>query len=654
MTVLEALRFPHAGREPVMRVRLFGMMEAVNAGGESVLPRIRRTKAIMAMLVLAAPKPLLREQFANLLWSRREKEQARASLRQCVFELQEVLGRAGVALVRTSRDQLALDCAGLWVDAVELTRATPATHAALDLVRGPLLQELGGLDPAFDRWLDGERQRLLAIARGLAETMMAAQTVPGRVMECAERLLRIDPTHEGGWRALMIANAERGEQARAIDAYERCARALTETVKIEPAPETKALIARIRGARRPAPTMTGVEPEASSAKDIRVGIAPLRALDGPSEEFVEGLEDEITSALSRFRGLSCIVLRRVTKEPLEPDIWQSLDLAFVLEGSAQRGDGKIRVMMRLLDARDGETVWQHRFLRQVADLLTLQDEIAGQTAARIDPALLMRSFRRSSSVANADPSAYPLLLRAIPAIYRLDRDDFVAAGSWLEEAVSREPGYAPAHAWLAHWHMLSLGQGWTDDRDQTLHLMQLHANRALSLDPGDAKSLTIVGHVRAFTRSGLAEALALHERALSINPNLPLAWVLSGLAQIYQGDHEDGIRRAERARALSPIDPSEFWFDTAIALAYLLRHEHDAAITASRRAADMNPYFSSTLKILASALGHLGQPADDTLVRLKQLEPGFTVSDALARTPLLREEDRAWFAMGLSRAGVAG
>jgi tetratricopeptide (TPR) repeat protein len=324
----------------------------------------------------------------------------------------------------------------------------------------------------------------------------------------------------------------------------------------------------------------------------------------------------------------------------------------VLEGSVQRGDDKIRVVMRLLDTRGGETVWQHRFLRPIADLLSLQDEIAGQTAARIDPALLMCGVQRGSVLPGANPTAYPLLLRAIPAIYRLDRDEFIDAGKLLEEAVAREPSYAPAHAWLAHWHMLSLGQGWTDDRAATLRRMRAHADRALSLDPGDARSLTIVGHVRAFTRHGLAEALALHERALTINPNLPLAWVLAGLAQIYAGNHEEGIRRVERGRALSPLDPAEFWFDTAVALAHLLRHEHDAAITIARRAADMNPYFSSTFKILAASLGHAGWSTVEALAPLGRLEPAFTVTDAMDRSPLAREEDREWFAEGLRRAGV--
>ena len=367
---MQTLQVAQARTDSPLRVRLFGTMEAVDAAGASVLPRMRRTRAIMAMLVLAAPHPLLRDQFTRLLWSQRKKGPARASLRQCVFELQRVIGRVGANLVHTGRDQMALDCPGLWVDVIELTRATPRAPGALELMRGPLLQDLTGLDRAFDRWLEGEHKRLLGVARVLAEAVMAEQTEPGRALDAAERLLRIDPTYEGGWRAVMAAYAERGEHALAVDAYERCFKALADVAQVEPASETQALIARIRGGRYRAPaTAAGGE----GAKEIRVGIAPLRALDAPSEEFAEGLEDEITSALSRFRGLSCVVLRRMTEEPHAPGIWRSLELAFVLEGSVQRGDDKIRVVMGLVDARGGETVWQHRFLRPLADLLTLQE-----------------------------------------------------------------------------------------------------------------------------------------------------------------------------------------------------------------------------------------------------------------------------------------
>ena len=150
------------------------------------------------------------------------------------------------------------------------------------------------------------------------------------------------------------------------------------------------------------------------------------------------------------------------------------------------------------------------------------------------------------------------------------------------------------------------------------------------------------------------EARALHERALAINPNLALAWCLSGLAHCYLGDHAEAIRRIGQAQALSPYDPHGFFFDMALILPHLLRHEHATAAEIGRRAVELNPIFSSSHKLYLAALGHLDleHEAGALRARLLELEPGFTVQGALHRAPMVRPQDREHYAAGLRRAGL--
>ena len=101
------------------------------------------------------------------------------------------------------------------------------------------------------------------------------------------------------------------------------------------------------------------------------------------------------------------------------------------------------------------------------------------------------------------------------------------AGEYLSRAIELEPDYAAAHAWYAYWQMFLVGQGWADDPAAAMEEAGQHAERAVVLDPFDARGLTIAGHVRAFLHRRLREAIALHERALSLNPNLAMAWALS-------------------------------------------------------------------------------------------------------------------------------
>jgi tetratricopeptide (TPR) repeat protein len=299
-------------------------------------------------------------------------------------------------------------------------------------------------------------------------------------------------------------------------------------------------------------------------------------------------------------------------------------------------------------------IWARRFDRELDDILMLQGELAAEVAAQIDPELLLREGERRIASEPGEPTAFDLTLRAIPAIYRLEPAGFHLAGELLAAAASIEPGNAAALAWWAYWHLFLVGQAWAKDAGRaTLRAGEL-AERAVTLDPGDARALTLVGHVRGFLHKRAEEACALHERALSLNPNLPLAWCFSGLTHCYLGRHEMAIEQIARAQHLSPHDPHAFFFDMALMMPHFLRGEFDQALALGRRAVELNPGFSSTYKGYLATLGQLGhdQEARRILARLHGLEPGFSVRNAIERSPMTRRCDLKLYADGLRRAGL--
>jgi TolB-like protein len=392
---------------------------------------------------------------------------------------------------------------------------------------------------------------------------------------------------------------------------------------------------------------------------------PFRPLEpGAVDGLAFGLAEEITAALARFRWISLIATPSLAVVQAEPPaaralMLRGLDIDLMLDGTIQRAGGRVRVMARLLDMRatDGrgpELVWSDRFDGPDADLLTLQDRIAAETVARVDPQLLLREGRAAGGRNTRDVTAYDLLLRAIPAIYRLEEAAFRAARDLLAGAVSRDPDYAAAHAWWAYWTIFLVGQGWSGDVVAAMRRAGELAERAITLDPSDARGLTIAGHVQAFLRHRITEANVLHDRALELNPNLPLAWVLSGLALAYEGRHEAAIRRGEEAHRLSPFDPHHFFYDACLMVPHLALGQFERVVELARRAVSLNPSLSATYKGYLSALGHLDASEERETVRAKllALEPGFTVRAALARSPMRRAVDRALYAEGLRRAGL--
>jgi tetratricopeptide (TPR) repeat protein len=302
----------------------------------------------------------------------------------------------------------------------------------------------------------------------------------------------------------------------------------------------------------------------------------------------------------------------------------------------------------------GELSWGRRYDSRMPDVLNLQDQIAAETAAQIVPEVMVWEGQAAASRPQVDPTAYDLMLRAIPAIYRLDEAGFRGAVTLLERSLALDPSSATCHSWLAHWYIFLLGEGWATDAPLAAQRADYLSQQAVILDPGDARGFTVAGHVRAFVHKDAQAALWLHDRAIALNPNLALAWCFSGLAHTYLGQHTEAMRRIQRARHLSPHDPHGFFFETSLQAPLLLTGQYEAAAQAGRRARSLHPGHSSNYKWSLSALGHLGASREAGEVRkaLLALEPGFSIASALARSPLLRAEDRKRYADGLRLAGI--
>jgi DNA-binding SARP family transcriptional activator/tetratricopeptide (TPR) repeat protein len=635
--------------------------------GRTFLPRSRKTRALLAVLALASPKPVLRLQLASLLWSQREKQQARASLRQSVHELQDTLGYTFGHLLSADRHNLALSGA-LTVDAASLTQPAPDAPDILDQLKEALLEDLNGLDPAFDRWLGEERARFVRIGRTIGEGLLARRLDPDSTVETAEQLLVIDRSHEGAWRAIMRAHAERGDRSAAMATYERCRSALADVAQTPPSLETEDLIQRIRddftaGRRQASSIPTSLQATQTGIRrdrpPVRLCIAPLRSIGETVDDGIaSGLAEEISAGMARFRWISCVPATFWQGTPngsATEATWAGVEADLVLEGTIQRADRRVRVIVRLIDMRAaGEIVWAGRFDRDMADPLALQDEVGAAIVAQVDPELMRHEGRRSVGRKSSDLTAQDLLLQALPALYRMERTAFLASGRMLEASLRADPVSSVAHGWLAYWNLLYVGQGWAPDPARSTADAASLAERAILLDSSDAKALTLAGHVRGFLGRHPEEAIGLHERAIALNPNLALAWCFSGLSHSYLGRHDEALRRIRQALRLSPSDPHVFFFDMALIMPHLMGGDYAKAIDVGRRAIELNPWFSSAYKGYLAALGHMNrrQDAAEVLRRLLDLEPGFSVEQAMLRSPLVLSEDIARYADGLRRAGL--
>lgn len=233
--------------------RTLGSLELRSESGEEITGVLAGQKlvALLAYLAVGAPRGLhRRDSVVGLLWPELTQERARAALRHSIYRLRGSLGPA--ALVSRGDEDIGVDQSIIVCDAARFEELLEAglIGNALDLYRGDLLPGffLRGA-PEFERWLDGERTRLRHCASSAACKLADAMAGEGRRDEAvmrARQSLSIDPDDEQLLRRILGILAAAGDSAGAVREYDAFAKRMKEDYDSSPAPETRALAAKLR------------------------------------------------------------------------------------------------------------------------------------------------------------------------------------------------------------------------------------------------------------------------------------------------------------------------------------------------------------------------------------------------------------------------
>src|SRR5712691_11431131 len=177
-----------------------------------------------------------------------------------------------------------------------------------------------------------------------------------------------------------------------------------------------------------------------------IAVMPFQNMSGDPEQeyFVDGMVEEIITALSRIRWLFVIARNSsFTYKGQAVDVKQvgrELGVRYVLEGSVRKGGNRVRITAQLIDAVTSTHLWADRFDGLIEDVFELQDKVASSVAGVIEPALQAAETARSASRPTADLTAYDLYLRAYAMVMASARQAPEAL-RLMEQAVARDPRY---------------------------------------------------------------------------------------------------------------------------------------------------------------------------------------------------------------------
>jgi adenylate cyclase len=387
-----------------------------------------------------------------------------------------------------------------------------------------------------------------------------------------------------------------------------------------------------------------------------IAILPFQNMSGDPDQdyFADGMVDEITTALSRFKSLFVIARNSsFTYKGKVVDIKQvgrELGVRYVLEGSVRKAAGKVRIIGQLVDATTGMHLWADRFEGDLSDIFALQDRMTDSVVSAIAPKMFQTEIDLAARRPN-NLSAYDLCLRAFPHLYSWTRGGSAEALRLVSRALEMNPRYGLAARLAGGCHLLNVGQGWAADPNseiaEGLRLLRL----ALSIDGNDTDALSMLGRANASLSGDFDTAREMVDRAVALNPNAALAWEQRGWTYQIAGQPEEAIRSFERAIRLSPFDPSLFSTLAGMGTAFIGLGRFDEAVVAAKKALQKNQTYGAACRCLAAALAHLGRDAEvrKVVAQLLEIEPHFRISDYLARSGHWRAQ---MFIDGLRKAGL--
>ncbi|MDQ5873223.1 MAG: tetratricopeptide repeat protein, partial [Acidobacteriota bacterium] len=326
----------------------------------------------------------------------------------------------------------------------------------------------------------------------------------------------------------------------------------------------------------------------SDSSRASIAVLPFRNLspDKENEYFSDGITEEIINALTKVEALR--VASRTSAFAFKGrdedirKIGEQLGVRTVLEGSVRRSGSRLRISAELVNVADGYHLWSDRYDREMADIFAIQDEIALAIANTLKVRLLAADEGALVSRATEDVEAYNHYLKGK---YFFNRRVPREAISEFEQAIARDPEYAPAHTGLADAYCIFGFYGGIPTLD-AFAKARAAASRAQELEPDSAETHLALGLVEHYYGWDFEREDREFLRAIELAPRSAAAYSWLALKRTNLDDPAEARLLALKARDLEPLSPN---VQVNVAWTYFAERRFEEAEREVRRALELDP-----------------------------------------------------------------
>ncbi len=341
--------------------------------------------------------------------------------------------------------------------------------------------------------------------------------------------------------------------------------------------------------------------KSSAVRIESIAVIPFASEGGSADtDFLDdGLTEALMASLAHVPQLKVksrnSVFRYKGKEIDVEKVGKDLTVDALVTGRiAQRGDS-VLVSAELTNVHDNTEIWGGHYEVKAAEILSLQQKIAGDIAGKLHSNLSGSEKQQVTRQGTQNPEAYQLYVKGRYYWNKRTPADLEAALSYFNQAIDKDPGYALAYAGVADDYSVLSDYGDVDPRD-TMPKAKAAAAKALELDPTLARPHADLGNALMQYDWDFSAGEAEFRKAFELDPNDATAhqWLCQPFS--YIGRLQEAIAECNRAHELDPLSPI---ISYALADAYRMDHQYDKAIEIAQKINADNPAFPVAHQCLA-------------------------------------------------------
>ncbi|MFB0519851.1 MAG: tetratricopeptide repeat protein [Desulfatiglandales bacterium] len=353
--------------------------------------------------------------------------------------------------------------------------------------------------------------------------------------------------------------------------------------------------------------------------------------DAKQEYLADGITENIITALSKVPEVFVIARNSVFTYKGKPvkirQVSEELGVQYVLEGSVQKSDGRLRITAQLIDATGGHHLWADRFDRDLKDIFAVQDEVTLNILSALRVKFTHGEHARVQETTD-NLEAWSYVVEGVSHFESFTKDDNARAQELFERAVKADPKYSYAWAMLGWTHWIDATYGYSESSSESFKKAVEIAQKAMELDDKQPDVHALMGGIYLFQRQ-YDNAIAEGERAIAIAPNVACNKAILAQTMLFAGSFEEAITLVKSAMRLNPHYPS--WYLQPLAMAYTMIGDHEKAIALNEELLNRRKEAGGNIIIallgLAANSIFLGRE-DDAKAYLKEileLEPNYSL-----------------------------